>query len=98
MKLKETIKQNEQNFMYTTSKEWGNLDDASSIFEDGYYEIYNRDVVKENQSIANDKLSSDNKHYEEYDIDVDVKYFQNMKKIKTSLYKPYHIVKKPHIL
>ena len=33
-----------------------------------------------------------------YNIKADLKHFQNIKKIKTSFDKPYHLVKQPHIL
>jgi hypothetical protein len=89
MSLKETIKKNEQNFTYKTTKAWGNLDDASSMLEARDYQVFNRDVVKENQSISINIVSNDNKHYEEYDIDTDLQHFENMKKIKTSLDRPY---------
>jgi hypothetical protein len=64
------------------------------MLEARYYQVFNIDIVKENKSISNNIVSNDSKNYEQYHIDTDLQHFQNMKKIKTLLDRPYHVVKK----
>ena len=60
--------------------------------------MFNRDINWENKTSSNDIFHCDYEKYDEYNIDANIKHFQNIKKIETSFDKPYHLVKKPHIL
>ena len=82
MVLKSTIKENQQRFTYTTIESWGDVDDASNILETKYYEVFNKDITRENKTSSNDIFHYDYEKYDEYNIDADLKHFQNIKKNK----------------
>ena len=95
--MKETIEENQKKFTYRTSKAWGDLDDASNILETRDYEMFSRNPIEMNQLVDDNILSNDKKHYEEYDIEIDIQHFKNIKQIK-AFNRLYHFVKQPHIL
>ena len=64
--MKSTIEENQQRFTYTTTESWGDVDDASNTLETKDYEVFNRDITRENKISSNDIFHYDCEKYDEY--------------------------------
>ena len=96
--LKQTIKQNEQKFTFDTPSQWGDIDDAIHALETIEQQLFNIDNLTPAPTCNKNMTTIANEEHEKYDFENDVQHFQHTKNMKTSLHRPYEIVKQPHIL
>jgi hypothetical protein len=84
--------------MHETNLTWGDLEHATKEIENKEKQLFNINITNNEKELPKHLYSNVTSNYEKYDFENDLQHFQSTRNIRIDGNRPYHIVKKPHIL